>query len=217
MQHMKHIYISILILLLGTLAYGQADRYYQAPSDTSTLDVPAENGNTEASSAFTNDRLSLHPQLNIGSSISSFGGTPMMNSYFAPSVRIQPPGKFSMTVGTSFSYGNMMSMSLPESQSDSYFEKMATYQMYASGAYQVNQNLNIRGGASMTFIPGRENEPLKRGHFGFDYKIGEKTHISADFNFGDAMPYNQYMYGRNPYSFGNGYMPGFYGSHPFMY
>ncbi|MFP4663738.1 MAG: hypothetical protein ACLFM1_04870 [Bacteroidales bacterium] len=214
--------IVFVVFLSSTMLTAQTESYYTAPSDSTTnLSEPEITPETEQSSPFSKQKLSFHPQLNVGSSVYSMGGTPLFSSYFAPSLRIQPPGKFSFTLGSSVSYGNVFVAASPESfdNNQSHFEKMATYQMYASGSYQVNNKLSIRGGASMTLIPGQQTEPLKRGHFGFDYQIGEKTWISADFDFGDAMPY-PYMNGMNPYNSGfNRSMPGFGhpGSSPFMY
>ncbi|MEA3448510.1 MAG: hypothetical protein U9Q98_08715 [Bacteroidota bacterium] len=218
---MKQIALGIVMLILAGNIFAQADDYYSPASDSS-FNFSLQEGNE--TSLFNNQaehKTTFHPTLSMGGSAYSFNGTPSFSSYISPALQINPPGKFSFFVGTSMSYSNIHSdfLMFPESKEGSYFEKMAAYHFYASGAYQVSNKLNIHGGASVTMLPGSDNQTLKNGHIGFDYHIGDNSHIRADFNFGDGMPW--YYYGNNASNMHNrsGSMPGFgYGSrHPFMY
>ncbi|MGM0648975.1 MAG: hypothetical protein ACQES1_00565 [Bacteroidota bacterium] len=169
--------------------FAQTEDYFTPASDSSYDFSLNEGTQNNTSHQLSSDKIKLHPMLQMGSSVYSHGNSNMFSSYVSPSLRVDPPGKFSMSIGTSMIFSDYMTNLLPESKENSYFEKMATYQMYASGSYQVNKNLNIRGGASLTLLPGSDSESLKNGHIGFDYSIGDNAHIQADFNFGDATPY----------------------------
>ncbi|MDA3911748.1 MAG: hypothetical protein PF448_10365 [Bacteroidales bacterium] len=199
----------IIISVLSLTSFAQTSDYYRA-ADKNNVNIQLDT--TENKLNPTNENAwTSNPELRIGTSIGSFGGTPFMSSYFSPALRIQPPGKFSLSVGTSFSFSNSMYQSMPES-GESYYQKMASYQMFAMGSYQVNENLNIRGGMSVTYFPGNSlnlnQNGYKQGHIGFDLRISEKTWISADFNFGERSPYYS-PYGFNSFRNSAG-MPGFY-------
>ncbi|MEA1873866.1 MAG: hypothetical protein U9N51_05485 [Bacteroidota bacterium] len=204
----------LIICALSITSFGQTSDYYQAAEKSNVniqIDTTENTPNLTEKNAWT-----TNPELRLGTSIGSFGGTPYISSFFSPALRIQPPGKFSLSVGTSFSFSNSMYQSMPES-GESYYQKMANYQMYAMGSYQVNKNLNIRGGMSVTYFPGNNidlnQNGYKQGHIGFDLRISEKTWISADFNFGEQSPYYS-PYGFNSFH-NNAGMPGFYHSRGF--
>ncbi len=218
---MKQIAFGIVMLIMSGNVFAQAEDYYSPASDSTFNFSLHENDETSVFNNVSDQKTTFHPMLQMGGSAFSFNGSPYFSSHITPALQIDPPGKFSFQVGTSMIYSNHHTMLKPESQSqeNSYFEKMATYQLYASGTYQVNKNLNVYGGASLTLLPGPENNSLKNGHFGFDYSIGDNAHIRADFNFGDAMPY--YHNYRGDFNNMNRHtsMPGFGYSnpYPFMY
>lgn len=221
---MKHLILYILTLTIILPSFAQevleSSEYYTAPSEVSISNsLSAEGGDSiNYEPSLTSKGISIVPELSLGTSINSFGGTPVIQSWISPSLRIQPTGKFSLTVGTSIGFNNAMYIAQPESNSSSYYEKVATCQMYAMGTYNVNENFRVRGGMSVVYFPGSSlssvDQGLKRGHLGFDYKIGEKTWISADFDFGDAMPYT---YGSNRFN-NNSFSPSNFnmsGYHPY--
>jgi long-subunit fatty acid transport protein len=208
-MHMRSLGFLLIFSLFSLTSLAQSGDYYQAP-EKSNVNIQIDT--TENNLSLSNENAwTSNPELRIGTSIGSFGGTPYMSSFFSPALRIQPPGKFSLSVGTSFSFSNSMYQAMPES-SESYYQKMASYQLFAMGSYRVNENLNVRGGMSVTYFPGNNlslnQNGYKQGHIGFDLRISEKTWISADFNFGEQSPYY------SPYHFNsfnnNMGMPGFY-------
>ncbi|MFO7791227.1 MAG: hypothetical protein R6V32_11730 [Bacteroidales bacterium] len=218
---MKQIILSIAILFTGVSAFSQAEDYFTPAKDSSydfSLHEEEEDKLNDKDNRLSQGKTTLHPMLQVGSSVYSAGNAPHFSSYVAPSLRVDPPGKLSLSFGTSMIYSDFMTSTLPESQGDSYFEKMATYQLYASGSYQVNKNLNIRGGASLTLLPTKDNETLKRGHIGFDYSISDNAFIQADFNFGNAMPYYG-PFGYSPYNMNSNMSihGSSHGRSPFMY
>lgn len=223
---MKHLILYIITLTIILPSFAQevieGSDYYTPPSESaSNSSLSAEGGDSiDYEPSLTSKGISIIPELSLGTSVNSFGGTPVIQSWISPSLRIQPKGKFSLSVGTSIGFNSAMYIAQPESNGSSYYEKVATCQMYAMGAYDVSENFRVRGGMSVVYFPGSNSssieQGLKRGHVGFDYKIGEKTWISADFDFGDAMPYssgfntlnntfspsNFNMSGYHPYSMG---------------
>jgi len=206
---MKSIGFLVIFSLFSLASFAQSSNYYKAP-EKSNVNIQLDTTENDLT-LDTNNKWTTNPELRLGTSIGSFGGSPFMSSFFSPALRIQPPGKFSLSVGTSFSFSNNMYHAMPES-GESYYKKMASYQMYAMGSYQVNENLNIRGGMSVTYFPENElnleQNGYKQGHIGFDLKLSEKTWISADFNFGEQSPYYS-PYGFNSFHNSVG-MPGFY-------
>ncbi|MGC9332166.1 MAG: hypothetical protein ACP5DZ_09880 [Bacteroidales bacterium] len=217
----KQITLGIVMLIMAGNLFAQAEDYYSPASDSS-FNFSLHEGNE--TSLFNNQveyKTTFHPTLTMGGSAYSFNGTPSFLSYISPTLQINPPGKFSFFVGTSMSYSDIHSDFLmsPENDEGSYFEKMAAFHFYASGAYQVNTKLNVYGGASVTMLPGSFNQTLKNGHIGFYYQLGENSHIQADFNFGDGMPWYYYWNNGSNKNNWHGSMPGFsYGSrYPFMY
>lgn len=197
---MKKLFLIISALIIVNLSFSQTEDYYTPASDSSySFKLKDDKPDNDLL-----DGYSLSPGLNIGSSFSSFGNNPIFSSYLAPQLRVNTPGKLSMSFGSSFAYSSYPDMSSPESQDDSYFKKMASYSMFLSGSYQYSENLNIRAGGSVIFFPGQENNSVKRGHIGFDYKIGDNAWIQADFEFGDAYPfYRPGSPGMSPYSIGH--------------
>lgn len=195
----RKILVSIIISFVASSSFAQTEDYFTPANDSSYEFSLHEGTQSDTRHQLSPDKIKLHPMLQMGSSVYGLGNSNIFSSYVSPSLHVDPPGKFSMTIGTSMVYSDYMTSQMPESRKNSYFEKMATYQMYASGSYQVNKNLNIRGGASLTLLPGSESESIKHGHIGFDYSLGDNAHIQADFNFGDAIPYN-YPFGYNTYN-----------------
>jgi len=208
-MHMRIFGFILLITSFSLTSFAQTRDYYQAADDSNvniTLDTTDSSLNLNKENDWT-----MKPELRLGTSIGNFGGSPFMSSFFSPALRIQPPGKFSLALGTSVSFSNSMYQAMPESGT-SYYQKMASYQMYAMGSYQVNEKFNIRGGMSVTYFPGSNlnatQTGYKQGHIGFDLRVSEKAWISADFNFGERTPYYS-PYGINSY-YNNAAMPGFY-------
>jgi hypothetical protein len=163
---MKHLilYIITLTIILPSFAQEESESsdYYTPPSkEYSSNSLSAEGGDSiNYEPSLTSKGISLIPELRLGTSVSSFGGTPVIQSWISPSVRIQPAGKFSLTVGTSIGFNNAMYVAQPESNGSSYYEKVATCQMYAMGAYDVSENFRIRGGMSVVYFPGSSSSSI---------------------------------------------------------
>lgn len=207
---MKYAIILVSIVCFGLYGQAQSNSYYTEPDDQN---IQVEYDSTANIQADSTNTWSMRPELRLGTSIGTFGSTPYAGSFVSPALHIQPPGKFSIIVGASLSFSNSMYHSIPDDSENGYYQKMASYQMYAMGSYRVNENLNVRGGMSVTYFPGNDFSSLqdgyKQGHFGFDLKVSENTWISADFNFGDYNPYQYSPFGTSPY-YQSTAMPGFY-------
>jgi hypothetical protein len=209
-QIMKYTII-VLIIFINTFQYGHAqtgDAYYIEP-EKETTQFDFDEINTSISDS--THKFSMHPELRLGTSIGSFGTTPYMSSFISPALRIQPPGKFSIIVGSSFSFSNSMYQNFASEDKNGYYQKMASYQMYAMGSYRVNENLNVRGGMSVNYFPNQNisinQTTAKQGHFGFDYRLSKNSWVSADFNFGEHNPFQYSPYGTSPI-FQHSSMPG---------
>ena len=160
--------------------------------------------------------------LSMGTSFSSFGpGMSGFGTFVAPEVSLPVTDKFSVSFGIAYS-----SMFLNSPVETGLQNNRSYGSVYVSGAYQVNDNLRVRGTAYKTFLLNSpEANPLNPAFFdasnqGFaidaEYKVNDKFRIGVSVEYRDM---NQPSYYPNngcgapgfnslpspiaPFSFGN--------------
>ena len=132
--------------------------------------------------------------LSLGTSFSTFGsGFSGLGTYVAPTVTMPVNNKFSVSFGIGYSsfHLNTPAESNVQGANNSYGN------LFVSGAYQVNENLVIRGTAYKTFLlntstPNNSNNPAfydfsSQGFlFDAEYKVNDKFRIGVSVEYRDV-------------------------------
>ncbi|MBN2777215.1 MAG: hypothetical protein JXR36_06220 [Bacteroidales bacterium] len=127
------------------------------------------------------DQNRLNVRFTAGTGFTSYGGG-YMSSFAAPEIDYRLNKKFSFSVGTMMTTTTMPSFVNPERANSSFMEnKMLSYYVFARGNYMVNEKFRLRSSVAFDVTPMNTQNSLAFGSFGFDYKIGENSFISADF------------------------------------
>lgn len=203
---MRYAFISILLICFASTGlFAQEELYYVSP-DTSVQQFN--------DAAFQNapvlPKKKLDLGVSMGSSFGSFYGNSVFSNYVAPEIRYNFNPKFSLTAGTMLTYSMYNGFSLPEENtSDNFWQKKASYYVYARGEYEVSNRLLIRAGG-IAEVGSSDGSGFRSGSFGVSYKIGEDSYIHADFQFSTGFPDAGLYYSNggifnDPHRFGNGY------------
>ena len=205
------IYIFIIVCFSSSLLAQQETVYF---GDEGVFEKQDTSLFYDKSPRKTNKNLSF--RLNSGALYSSLYGSGLFTSYVAPEINYKLTNDFSISVGTMMSVNTMPSFMQWQDNNNAPLEnRTASYYMFAKGEYMVNENLRIK--ASTVFDVGANasnysnSSRFAYSSFGFDYKIGEDTYISAEINIHNYNPKNPMFYNpvdnyfNNPYTrpFGN--------------
>lgn len=189
------------------MSYAAAQDFEAYNADSAlTTDIPAEPAFSDSGNTGWQPRLGI----DVGSSVFGRNGNFFSREYFRPALHVNPTDKWHFSAGTSVQF-TQTNMSFLQNHSEDisdagYFEKMASYQMFASGNYRVNENFSLHGSMAVEYYPGSEFEASKYGRFGFDLKLSEEAWIHTDFQFAEINnPYSGLMYRGMQPRFGGGF------------
>ncbi|MDD4149481.1 MAG: hypothetical protein PHE33_05580 [Bacteroidales bacterium] len=192
---MRYLFLILMFAFAGVFANAQENETYFG--DEGILINPDTSYSISESPLFDANRLGV--RFSAGTMFSSsYGG--MLSSYAAPEVNYRLNNKFSFSVGTMMTSTTIPSFVLNEGTTNSFMDnKMMSYYMFARGEYMVNDKLRIRSTAAFDVSPmNNSNTRLAFGSFGFDYKVGENSFISAEFVVNNGRYYNP-TYGNMPF------------------
>ena len=198
---MRYLFFILIFVLAGVFTYAQESGEYFG--DEGIFIEPDTAYSISDSPLFDANRLGV--RFSAGTMISSsYGG--MFSSYAAPEVNYRLNNKFSFSVGTMMTSTTIPSFVSNESTTNSFMDnKMLSYYMFGRGEYMANDKLRVRSTVAFDVSPmNNANTKLAFGSFGFDYKIGENSFISAEFVINNGR-YSNPAYGNMPFGGGFGH------------
>ncbi|MDD3741496.1 MAG: hypothetical protein PHH30_09660 [Bacteroidales bacterium] len=149
------------------------------------------NNNTQA---FIKKDNKFHTAFSAGSMFSNYYGNNFLSNYLAPEIRYDFSDKFSISAGTMMTYSSAPSFLYGNNENDQVRnQNTMNYYMFMKGSYLINDKLRVHGSAVFDLSPRATSGQNAFNSFGFDYKIGENTYVSAEVSFSNFNNNNPFI------------------------
>ncbi|HNQ68956.1 MAG TPA: hypothetical protein PKN32_11290 [Bacteroidales bacterium] len=137
----------------------------------------------------------LHFGFSAGSIFTNYYGHNILSNYTAPEIRYNFTDRFSLSAGTIFSYSSAPSYFYGENGNNQVKnQNMMNYYMFMQGSYLINDKLRVHGSAIFDLSPQVSSGHNAFNSFGFDYKIGDNTYVSAEVTISNSGNRNPLMH-----------------------
>lgn len=114
-----------------------------------------------------------------GSMFTNYYGHSIFTNYAAPEIRYNFTDKFTLSAGTMVTYSSAPSFMDWNGESSTQANRSSmNYYMFMKGSYLISDKLRVYGSAVFDMSPNAFSRNTFNS-FGFDYKIGKDTYISA--------------------------------------
>jgi len=167
-----------LIIIISTVElYAQEKNIYFGNEDF----LNSDSSTNSKKLPFIKEDNKLHFNFSAGSMFTNYYGNNILSNFSKPEIRYNFTDRFSLSAGTIFSYSSAPSYFYGDKENDqTKNQNMMNYYMFMQGSYLINDKLRVHGSAIFDVSPNNSRGHNTYNSFGFDYKIGENTFVSAE-------------------------------------
>jgi len=152
----------------------------------------------------------VHFGLQMGTSIGSYGKTPVYRNFVAPTVSYDLTERFTLNAGVMTSFGNAFQLYSASFDGGFLYPCSGTIMqnmVFASGSYKMNEKLTLFGGTYYEVNRLSLNDDQSKEHnfdnkgvsFGFEYKLSKSSSIQFEIQQGTGNPYQRSSFGNQAF------------------
>ncbi|MCK9254235.1 MAG: hypothetical protein GX793_05775 [Bacteroidales bacterium] len=202
---MKKYFLILIFAFASQLVVAQEDKFYFGNENhfSNTNNTEQEKKIPFKTKTNTNK---FRTSFSAGTGFSSFYGQNLFYNYVSPKIDYNFTDKFTLTAGTAFVSSNFPSYLdwNAENRTSKTMNQNKLY-FFMKGSYLINDKLRVHASSIFDTNPTAfsNNSSNSFNSFGFDYKIGENSYISAEISIHKQNSYNPLFRPYNPIYYDN--------------